>query len=109
MKRNDYSAGSVSYSFWFLEFKKVVQLLNDGKSYEEIKTMRMKLVEMKAKLGDIEECKGEITLFKESITNTETKINKLAQEITESKEEFKKSLGVVICPITNEKCEKLSK
>lgn len=79
------------------------------REYEEIKTMRMKLVEMKAKLGDIEECKGEITLFKESITNTETKINKLAQEITESKEEFKKSLGVVICPITNEKCEKLSK
>lgn len=39
MKRNDYSAGSVSYSFWFLEFKKVVQLLNDGKSYSEIKTM----------------------------------------------------------------------
>lgn len=39
MKRNEYSAGAVSYSFWFMEFRKVVQLLSDGKTYEEIKKL----------------------------------------------------------------------
>lgn len=39
MRRNEYSAGSVSYTFWFLEFKKTVQLLNEGKTFEEIKKL----------------------------------------------------------------------
>lgn len=39
MKRNEYSAGSVSYTFWFHEFKKVVQLLSEGKSYDDIKRL----------------------------------------------------------------------
>ncbi|MCD8362900.1 MAG: DUF1819 family protein [Lachnospiraceae bacterium] len=32
-----YSAGLMSQSFWFLEFKKVVRLRQDGMSYDEIK------------------------------------------------------------------------
>lgn len=32
-----YSAGLVSQSFWFLEFKKVVRLRQEGLAYEEIK------------------------------------------------------------------------
>ena len=33
----EYSAGAVKFSFWFIEFKKVVRLLTEGKSYQEIK------------------------------------------------------------------------
>ena len=32
-----YSAGLMSQSFWFLEFKKVVRLRQDGLGYDEIK------------------------------------------------------------------------
>lgn len=39
MKRRDYSAGAVSHSFWFMEFRKVVGLLNEGKSLDEIGVM----------------------------------------------------------------------
>ena len=39
MKRKEYSAGAVKMSFWFIEFRKVVQLLHDGKTIEEIKTL----------------------------------------------------------------------
>lgn len=34
-----YSAGLVSQSFWFVEFKKIVKLLIDGKSEQEIKDL----------------------------------------------------------------------
>lgn len=37
MMSNLYSAGLISQSFWFVEFKKVIKLLADGKSEEEIK------------------------------------------------------------------------
>lgn len=37
MKRNEYSAVMTKLSFWFAEFRKVVQLLNSGKSLAEIK------------------------------------------------------------------------
>ena len=39
MERKEYSAGAVKMSFWFIEFRKVVQLLHDGKTIEEIKTL----------------------------------------------------------------------
>ena len=39
MKRKAYSAGAVKFSFWFLEFRKVVQLLSAGKDYDEIKRL----------------------------------------------------------------------
>ena len=39
MKRNDYSAGSVSYALWFMEFRKEVQLLAQGKTVDEIKKL----------------------------------------------------------------------
>lgn len=32
-----YSAGLMAQSFWFIEFKKIVQLIDEGKSKEEIK------------------------------------------------------------------------
>ena len=32
-----YSAGLMSQSFWFIEFKKVVKLVSDGKSQNDIK------------------------------------------------------------------------
>lgn len=34
-----YSAGLMSQSFWFVEFKKVVKLVSDGKSQNEIKSV----------------------------------------------------------------------
>lgn len=37
MERKPYSAGAVKFSFWFLEFRKTVQFLADGRSFEEIK------------------------------------------------------------------------
>lgn len=33
----EYSAGAVKFSFWFMEFKNVVRLLAEGRSYQEIK------------------------------------------------------------------------
>jgi hypothetical protein len=34
---NDYSAAAVKHSFWFMEFRKVVSLRSEGKTWEEIK------------------------------------------------------------------------
>ena len=39
MKRKAYSAGAVKFSFWFMEFRKVVQLLAAGNDYKEIKKL----------------------------------------------------------------------
>ncbi len=39
MKRNKYSAGAVKFSFWFMEFRKEVQLLASGKSFDDIKKL----------------------------------------------------------------------
>lgn len=37
--RKEYSAGAVKHLFWFMEFRKVVQLLNGGSTIEELKTL----------------------------------------------------------------------
>ncbi|MBK0347248.1 DUF1819 family protein [Aerococcaceae bacterium zg-ZJ1578] len=42
MMNNQYSAGLVSQSFWFVEFKKIVNLLESGKTEEEIKILCLK-------------------------------------------------------------------
>lgn len=39
MIKKTYSAGLISQSFWFVEMKKVIKLINDGKSEAEIKKM----------------------------------------------------------------------
>ena len=39
MERKEYSAGAVKLSFWFVEFRKVVELLNEGKRSEQIKSL----------------------------------------------------------------------
>ena len=39
MIRKAYGAGAVKWSFWFVEFRKVVQLLSEGLSYEQIKRL----------------------------------------------------------------------
>ena len=41
LERKEYSAGTVKLSFWFSEFRKVIQLLNSGKAMEEIKAMNI--------------------------------------------------------------------
>ena len=41
MKRKEYSAGMVKLSFWFAEFRKVIQLLNSGKTLLKIKKMNV--------------------------------------------------------------------
>lgn len=41
MERKEYSAGMVKLSFWFSEFRKVIQLLNSGKTLSEIKEMNL--------------------------------------------------------------------
>ena len=33
MNRKEYSAGAVKHSFWFMEFRKVVSLRAEGKSW----------------------------------------------------------------------------
>ena len=40
MKKKEYSAGIVSKGFWFLEFKKFLELLIEGKSESEIKELQ---------------------------------------------------------------------
>lgn len=42
MERREYSAGAVKHSFWFMEFRKVVQLLSAGMTMEEIRMMNQK-------------------------------------------------------------------
>lgn len=39
LNRNKYSAGAVKFALWFMEFRKEVQLLSQGKSFEEIKIL----------------------------------------------------------------------
>ncbi|MBU3173711.1 DUF1819 family protein [Clostridium estertheticum] len=41
MERKEYSAGMVKLSFWFSEFRKVIELLSNGKTFTEIKTMNL--------------------------------------------------------------------
>ena len=42
MNKREYSAGAVKHSFWFMEFRKVVSLRGEGKSWEEIRDMNEK-------------------------------------------------------------------
>lgn len=42
MRKSEYSAGMVSKPFWYVEFKKVIKLLNEGKSFDDIKEMSIK-------------------------------------------------------------------
>ena len=39
MERKLYTAGAVKFSFWFMEFRKTVQLLSEGKSFADIKKL----------------------------------------------------------------------
>lgn len=41
MGKKEYSAGMVKLSFWFSEFRKVIGLLNSGKTMEEIKALNI--------------------------------------------------------------------
>ena len=41
MERKEYSAGAVKMSFWFVEFRKVVHLLDEGKSMDEVKQLAL--------------------------------------------------------------------
>jgi hypothetical protein len=43
MERKEYSAGMVKLSFWFCEFRKVIGLLNSGKTLTEIKTLNLEV------------------------------------------------------------------
>lgn len=42
MERREYSAGAVKHSFWFMEFRKVVSLRSEGKSWDEIRDLNRK-------------------------------------------------------------------
>lgn len=41
MERKEYSAGAVKMSFWFVEFRKVVQLLDEGKNMDEVRYLAL--------------------------------------------------------------------
>ena len=42
MNRREYSAGAVKFSFWFMEFKAVVELLSEGMTLDEVKEKNQK-------------------------------------------------------------------
>lgn len=42
MERREYSAGAVKVCFWFSEFRKVVSLLNEGNSMEDVKSLNQR-------------------------------------------------------------------
>lgn len=42
MIKKDYSAGAVKFAFWFMEFRQMIGLLNEGKSFKEIKELNEK-------------------------------------------------------------------
>lgn len=50
MERKPYSAGAVKFSFWFMEFRKTVQLLSEGKSFADIKKLNTSLMKTKIKV-----------------------------------------------------------
>lgn len=39
MKRNKYSAGAVKLALWFMEFRKEVQLLAEGRTFDDIRAL----------------------------------------------------------------------
>ena len=39
MQRHSYSAGAVKVAFWFQEFRILIELLSEGKTYDEIKEL----------------------------------------------------------------------
>ena len=41
MERKEYSAGAVKMSFWFVALRKVVHLLDEGKSMDEVKQLAL--------------------------------------------------------------------
>jgi hypothetical protein len=41
MRKQEYSAGMVKHSFWLSEFRKVVNLINQGKSLKEIRALNL--------------------------------------------------------------------
>lgn len=41
MRKQEYSAGMVKHSFWFSDFRKVINLINQGKSLKEIKLLNI--------------------------------------------------------------------
>lgn len=41
MRKQEYSAGMVKLSFWFSEFRKVINLINQGKTLPEIKVLNV--------------------------------------------------------------------
>lgn len=42
VERKEYSAGMVKLSFWFSEFRKVIELINSGKTINDIKDINIK-------------------------------------------------------------------
>ena len=42
MERKEYSAGAVKVCFWFSEFRKIVTLLNEGNSMEDVKSLNQR-------------------------------------------------------------------
>ena len=72
------------------------------KQYEQLRKMKIDLVA----LTDISET---IKEYKERDKELTAEIDTITNEIKVKKEEYIKTSKVVICPITNEKCEKLSK
>lgn len=42
MEKKEYSAGAVKVCFWFSEFRKVVTLLNEGNSMDEVKSLNQR-------------------------------------------------------------------
>ena len=41
MERKEYSAGAVKMSFWFVEFRKVIHLLDEGTNLDEVKQLAL--------------------------------------------------------------------
>ena len=39
METNNYSAGAANHAFWFMEFRKIVKLRLEGKTWRQIKQM----------------------------------------------------------------------
>lgn len=72
------------------------------KQYEQLRKMKLDLVVLTDTSETIHECKERAVKLDDEIAVT-------AKEIEVKKEEYIKTSKVVICPITNEKCEKLSK
>lgn len=94
MRQLEYSAGAVSKGFWFVEFKKYMNLLEQGKSYKEIKELQQDENFLMA--PSVEYGKKMIGELKKRIMSTPKEVLDLFPNLDVSDQKIINLLGIMI-------------